>query len=94
MQWRDFKKYVKDYDSDMYKEESIDQLKNAINVLKNDPFGSPGRRIIVNAWNPAELDQMALPPCHYSFQVIVTLNHQGEKVLNLTWNQRSVDTML
>jgi thymidylate synthase len=50
--------------------------------------------MIVNAWNPSELDQMALPPCHYSWQAIVTLNHQGEKVLNLTWNQRSVDTML
>jgi thymidylate synthase len=50
--------------------------------------------MIVNAWNPSELDQMALPPCHYSWQVIVTINHQGEKVLNLTWNQRSVDTML
>jgi thymidylate synthase len=94
VQWRDGKKYVKDYDTGMYTEESIDQLKNAINVLKHDPFGSPWRRIIVNAWNPAELDQMALPPCHYSRQVIVTLNHQGEKVLNLTRNQRSVDTML
>ncbi len=78
----------------MFTEESIDQLKNAITVLKHDPFGSPGRRIIVNAWNPAELDQMALPPCHYSRQAIVTLNHKGEKVLNLTRNQRSVDTML
>jgi thymidylate synthase len=94
VQWRDGKKYTKDEETGLYKQESIDQLKNAINVLKYDPFGSPGRRIIVNAWNPAELDQMALPPCHYAFQVIVTLNHQGEKVLNLTWNQRSVDTML
>jgi len=50
--------------------------------------------MIVNAWNPSELHQMALPPCHYSWQVIVTVNHEGEKVLNLTWNQRSVDTML
>ncbi len=50
--------------------------------------------MIVNAWNPSELHQMALPPCHYSWQVIVTVNHQDEKVLNLTWNQRSVDTML
>lgn len=94
VQWRDWKKYVKDDATGLYKQESIDQLKNAIDVLKNDPFGSPGRRIMVNAWNPAELDQMALPPCHYAFQLITTLSHQGEKVLNLEWNQRSVDTML
>jgi len=70
---------------------SIDQLKEVVDKLKDNPFD---RRMIVNAWNPSELNQMALPPCHYSFQIIVTLNHQGEKVLNLTWNQRSVDTML
>lgn len=70
---------------------SIDQLKEIVDKLKTNPFD---RRMIVNAWNPSELDQMALPPCHYSWQVIVTINHQGEKVLNLTWNQRSVDTML
>ncbi len=70
---------------------TIDQLKDVVDKLKTNPFD---RRMIVNAWNPSELDQMALPPCHYSWQVIVTINHQGEKVLNLTWNQRSVDTML
>jgi thymidylate synthase len=69
----------------------IDQLKEVVEKLKTNPFD---RRMIVSAWNPSELDQMALPPCHYAFQVIITLNHQGEKVLNLTWNQRSVDTML
>jgi len=69
----------------------VDQLKNVVDTLKTNPFD---RRMIVNAWNPSELHQMALPPCHYSWQVIVTVNHQGEKVLNLTWNQRSVDTML
>jgi len=62
-----------------------------VETLKTNPFD---RRMIVNARNPSELDQMALPPCHYSRQVIVTLNDKGEKVLNLTRNQRSVDTML
>lgn len=45
--------------------------------------------MIVNAWNPSMLDRMALPPCHYCFQVTV-INGR----LNLLWNQRSVDTML
>jgi thymidylate synthase len=70
---------------------NIDQLKILVETLKTNPFD---RRMIVNAWNPSELDQMALPPCHYSRQVIVTLNKEGQKVLNLTRNQRSVDTML
>src|SRR3989338_7650967 len=43
----------------------IDQLASAIEMIKKDP-GS--RRIIVNAWNPGELDSMALPPCHTFFQ--------------------------
>ena len=43
----------------------IDQIANAIHLLKTDP---DSRRIIVSAWNVGELDQMVLPPCHYSFQ--------------------------
>jgi len=69
----------------------VDQLKELVEKLKSNPFD---RRMLVSAWNPSELDQMALPPCHYSRQVIVTINDKGEKVLNLTRNQRSVDTML
>jgi thymidylate synthase len=64
----------------------IDQLARAMETLKKDPTS---RRIIVSAWNPAEINQMALPPCHYSFQVL----SDGES-LDLLWNQRSVDTPL
>ena len=64
----------------------IDQLLDAINLLKLDPNN---RRIIVSAWNPQQFEQMALPPCHYAFQLI----GNGE-VLDLMWVQRSVDVGL
>ena len=49
-----------------YQNNSIDQIQNLINELKTNP---DSRRLMVNAWNVGELDQMVLPPCHYGFQV-------------------------
>lgn len=84
-QWRHFNAQYENYDTD-YTGQGIDQLANAVDMLKHSP---DSRRIIVSAWNPSMMDQMALPPCHYCYQLTVT---NGK--LNLFWNQRSVDVML
>ncbi len=84
-QWRHFNAPYENYDSD-YTGKGIDQLKKIVETLKTNPRD---RRMIVNAWNPLQLAEMGLPPCHYSFQITTI----GNK-LNLMWNQRSVDTML
>lgn len=84
-QWRHFNAQYENYDSD-YSGKGIDQLKKVIETLKTNPRD---RRMIVSAWNPIQFNEMALPPCHYSFQITVI-----DGKLNLLWNQRSVDTML
>jgi len=84
-QWRHFNAEYDNYNSD-YTNKGVDQLKKVIGTLKTNP---DDRRMIVAAWNPCMLDQMALPPCHYLFQVTVL-----DGKLNLLWNQRSVDVML
>ena len=65
---------------------TIDQLKELVEGLKNNP---DGRRHLVTAWNPGDMKYMVLPPCHYSFQCYV-----ADGKLSLMWNQRSVDTFL
>lgn len=47
----------------------VDQIENLINDLKNNP---DSRRLMVNSWNVADIDEMVLPPCHYNFQCYTT----------------------
>ena len=63
-QWRKWSVLPDKYGA--YNRNPIDQIQNLINDLKTNP---DSRRLMVNAWNVGELDQMVLPPCHYGFQV-------------------------
>ena len=64
----------------------VDQIKRLIREIKKDPTS---RRLMVSAWNPSDLSDMALPPCHYSFQVYI-----NDGKMDLMWNQRSADVFL
>ena len=65
---------------------TIDQIQNVLNLIKNHP---DSRRMIVSAWNVAEVEKMALPPCHTMFQFYV-----ADGRLSLQLYQRSADTFL
>ena len=64
----------------------VDQLEKILKQIKQEPTS---RRIMAILWNPLDLDDMALPPCHYSFQVYI-----NDGKLDLMWNQRSADVFL
>jgi len=96
-QWRDFNR--------PYSIKGLDQISNLIKGLKENPMGT---RHIVTAWNPAELNDMALPPCHWSFEILVEPIYQNKRYnessnlglkkpeyqFTIKWHQRSVDTFL
>src|SRR3989339_857674 len=86
-QWRHFDAEYNGYDKD-YTGQGIDQLEDVVKTLKTNPHD---RRMIVDAWNPKQKQRMALPPCHYGFQVLANKNNN---TLDLLWRQRSVDTIL
>ena len=64
----------------------VDQLKNLVYSINTNP---ESRRLMVSAWAPHEMKDMALPPCHYAFQVYI-----NNGVMDLMWQQRSADVFL
>ncbi|HEY9793775.1 MAG TPA: thymidylate synthase [Candidatus Obscuribacterales bacterium] len=85
-QWRKWPQYVLDEATGLYRRQHVDQIANVIEQIKTDPTS---RRLIVSAWNVADLDKMALPPCHAFFQFYV-INGR----LDCQLYQRSADMAL
>lgn len=86
VQWRAFR----GLDTEMHPV-CVDQIERLINTLRGNPVD---RRMIVTAWNPAELDQVCLPPCHMFFQCYVRKPFTKNNTLDLHMYQRSCDTFL
>lgn len=68
--------------------ETGDQLKTVINTIKEDPTS---RRLIISAWNPNQLNEMALPPCVLGYEFIC---YPELNTIDIIWAQRSVDSFL
>ncbi len=71
--------------------ETFDQVKDVVHQLKNNP---DSRRIIISAWNVAELPQMALMPCHSFIQFYTIIGSNGRRKLSCQLYQRSADVFL
>ena len=87
-QWRYFNAKYNNCNTD-YTGKGVDQLQNIIDQLKN-PDTRNSRRLVMSAWNPEQLDEMALPPCHILCQFCVTENNK----LSCSLYQRSGDVGL
>ena len=84
-QWRHFNAKYKGHNEN-YDGEGVDQLQECIHLIKNDPSS---RRIYMTAWNPQQLSEMCLPPCHVSYQFYVE-----DGYLSCMMYQRSGDMFL
>ena len=87
-QWRFFNAKYKDCHTD-YTDKGVDQLQYIIDCLM-DPEKRSSRRMVMSAWNPCQIDEMALPPCH----IIVQFHVTNKKHLSCSMYQRSGDVGL
>lgn len=87
-QWRHFNASYKDCETN-YEGQGIDQIQYIIDALK-DPLQHNSRRLVMSAWNPCQINEMALPPCH----VLVQFNVRDHKYLSCSLYQRSGDVGL
>ena len=85
-QWVNWEKYTENPHTGQYEKSHINQIEEVIQLIKNNP---ESRRMVVTAWNPSVLDEIALPSCHAFFIFNVT----GDK-LNCHLTQRSGDIAL
>lgn len=91
-QWRHFNGlYWARLDGEESNIGGVDQIAAVQQSLRDDPFG---RRHVVSAWNPWQIPQMALPPCHAMFQFFVSVGVGGERTLSVSVYQRSADVFL
>jgi len=85
-QWRKWERFTLDPATGQYRKEHVDQIQEALHLIRTNP---DSRRIIVNAWNVADVPRMALPPCHMMFQFYVVNGR-----LDCQLYQRSADLAL
>ena len=90
-QWRHFNAKYTGHSTD-YTGEGIDQLQNIIDLIRDNPTS---RRMYMTGWNPCQLKDMALPPCHISYQFYIRdCVDTGKKLLDCMMYQRSGDVFL
>lgn len=85
-----YRNFNGEYDKDFMPVGGFDQIAETYNELKNNAFSS---RLVTSIWNPAQEKEMALPPCWWNHQFVVTIDNDGNKVLNLHATGRSADIL-
>ena len=89
-QWRSWSNWKRGNEHHPSYNQETDQIQNLINDLKTNP---DSRRLMVNAWNVGELDQMVLPPCHYGFQVYTRELSNNERIILMNKKLGVTDTL-
>lgn len=85
-----YRNFNGEYDDNFMPTGGVDQIANVYKELMNNAYSS---RMVVSIWNPQQEKEMALPPCWWNHQYLVTHDENGRKVLNLHANGRSNDVL-